>query len=165
MFFHRDPPAAAHYSAESSRGTHASVECVEASALLSGILVRALAGASKQDVLGGGLDTPISSDTLAAIARGDYVGKPESEISGSGYVVACLEAALWSFAGTDSFAAAVLRAANLGDDSDTTAAVCGQIAGAYYGESAIPSHWLERLTLASQIRGLADELQAISSAV
>ena len=46
-----------------------------------------------------------------------------------------------------SFAAAILRAANLGDDADTTAAVCGQIAGAHYGESGIPAHWLERLTM------------------
>lgn len=163
MFFYPDEPAAADYSATSSRCTHASVECVEAAALLGGMLVRALAGASKQEVLFGGRDTAIRSEKVAAIARGDYVARLESEIHGSGYVVACLEAALWSFAGTDSFEAAILRAANLGDDADTTAAVCGQIAGAYYGESAIPSRWLERLALASQIRGLADELQLSSN--
>ena len=55
------------------------------------------------------------------------------------------QGALWCFAETDSFEAAILRAANLGDDADTTAAVCGQVAGAYYGESGIPSRWLERL--------------------
>jgi ADP-ribosyl-[dinitrogen reductase] hydrolase len=50
-------------------------------------------------------------------------------------------------------------AANLGEDADTTAAVCGQLAGAYYGESAIPSHWLERLALGSEITKLADQLR------
>jgi ADP-ribosyl-[dinitrogen reductase] hydrolase len=64
-----------------------------------------------------------------------------------------------------SFEAAILRAANLGDDADTTAAVCGQVAGAYYGESAIPAPWLERLAWASEIRGLAEGLYAISHAV
>jgi ADP-ribosyl-[dinitrogen reductase] hydrolase len=46
-------------------------------------------------------------------------------------VVSSLEAALWSFQSTDSFEAAVLKAANLGDDADTTAAICGQLAGAF----------------------------------
>ena len=53
---------------------------------------------------------------------------------------------------------AILVAANLGDDADTTAAVCGQVAGAYYGEPSIPSHWLERLALRSEIMLLANQL-------
>jgi ADP-ribosyl-[dinitrogen reductase] hydrolase len=56
-------------------------------------------------------------------------------------VVACLEAALWAFAGAESFPEAILRAVNLGDDADTTGAVCGQLAGAYWGESGIPQEW------------------------
>ncbi len=51
-------------------------------------------------------------------------------------------------------------AANLGDDADTTAAVCGQIAGACYGASGIPDRWLERLAMAHEIRDMADRLQA-----
>ena len=163
MFFFPDESAAVHHSAASSRATHASVECVEASGLLGGILVRALAGASKQEVLCGSRATAMRSENLVAIARGEYLSKPASEIRGSGYVVECLEAALWSFARSDSFEAAILQAANLGDDADTTAAVCGQVAGAYYGESAIPSRWLECLAWAAQIRGLADELHALSA--
>jgi ADP-ribosylglycohydrolase len=164
MFFYPDERAAIEHSAASSRSTHGTVECVEASGLLGGILVRALAGASKEDVLLGGKGQVLRSEKIEAVARGNYVVKHESEIHGEGHVVACLEAALWSFARTDSFEAAVLRAANLGDDADTTAAVCGQVAGAYYGESAIPSRWLERLVWAHQIRGLADDLQSMSQA-
>jgi ADP-ribosyl-[dinitrogen reductase] hydrolase len=53
-------------------------------------------------------------------------------------VVQSLEAAFWAFAGAESFRDAVLTAVNLGDDADTTGAVCGQLAGANWGESGIP---------------------------
>ena len=52
-------------------------------------------------------------------------------------------------------------AANLGDDADTTAAVCGQIAGAFYGESGIPAEWLAKLAMRSEITQLADQLYRI----
>jgi len=55
---------------------------------------------------------------------------------------------------------AALMAANLGDDADTTAAVCGQVAGAFYGESGIPADWLAKLTMYSEIYGLADRFMA-----
>ena len=53
---------------------------------------------------------------------------------------------------------AILVAANFGDDSDTTAAVCGQVAGAYYGERGIPPRWLDRLAMRSTIATMADQL-------
>jgi ADP-ribosyl-[dinitrogen reductase] hydrolase len=74
-----------------------------------------------------------------------------------------LEAALWCFARADSFDDAVLRATNLGDDADTTAAVCGQIAGAFYGEQGIPPKWLDKLALIEKIRRMADSLFELSS--
>jgi ADP-ribosylglycohydrolase len=95
---------------------------------------------------------------IMAIARGEYRNKPISEIRGTGYVVRSLEAALWCFLHTETFEAAILKAANLGDDADTTAAVCGQIAGAFYGESGIPKKWLERLAMRQEISTLADRL-------
>jgi ADP-ribosyl-[dinitrogen reductase] hydrolase len=52
----------------------------------------------------------------------------------------------------------VLAAANLGDDADTTAAICGQVAGAYYGAAAIPPRWLGLLARRETIAALADEL-------
>jgi ADP-ribosyl-[dinitrogen reductase] hydrolase len=67
-------------------------------------------------------------------------------------------AALWSFYQTDSFAAAVLKAVNLGEDADTTGAVCGQIAGAYYGKTQIPRKWLEKLAMRNEIEALARSL-------
>ena len=73
-------------------------------------------------------------------------------------MVDSLEAALWCFARHDSFAGAVLQAANLGDDADTTAAITGQLAGAFHGASGIAGRWLERLHLAPEITALADAL-------
>jgi ADP-ribosylglycohydrolase len=53
---------------------------------------------------------------------------------------------------------AILQAANLGDDADTTAAICGQIAGAFYGESGIPAKWLHKLCMRAEISDIADKL-------
>ena len=82
------------------------------------------------------------------------------EIRGSGYVVESLEAALWCFLHTDTFEAAILKAANLGDDADTTAAICGQVAGAFYAAAGIPKQWLQKLAMRNEITNLADRLFA-----
>lgn len=75
---------------------------------------------------------------IAEIASGSFRTKQPPEIQGSGYVVKSLEAALWAFHDASDFEEAVLKAVNLGDDADTTGAVCGQLAGAHWGESQIP---------------------------
>jgi ADP-ribosyl-[dinitrogen reductase] hydrolase len=79
----------------------------------------------------------------------------EEDIASSGYTVHTLEAAAWSFLTTDSYEEAVVRAANLGEDADTTAAVCGALAGAYYGYAAIPRQWRNQLQNEPQIREIA----------
>ncbi len=79
----------------------------------------------------------------------------EDDISSSGYTVHTLEAAVWSFLTTDCFEEAVVRAANLGDDADTVAAVCGALAGAFYGYASIPSRWRNQLRHESRIREIA----------
>ncbi len=160
MFYAQDIEAAEHYAAESSRTTHGATECVDACRLLARILVRALRGESKADVLLADADRPVFTDRIAAISRGDYCGKSMSEIRGTGYVVQSLEAALWAFDSTTNFRDAILAAANLGDDADTTAAICGQVAGAFCGEQSIPAKWLVRLALREDITALADGLHA-----
>ena len=79
-------------------------------------------------------------------------------------MVDSLEAALWCVWRTDTFEAAILAAANLGDDADTTAAVCGQVAGALYGVEAIPERWREQIAMAPLIIDLADRLRHASEA-
>lgn len=77
---------------------------------------------------------------------------------GSGYVVSSLRAALWCFLHTESYREAILRAVNLGDDADTTAAVCGAISGAYYGVEGIPRDWLAKLAKREYIEDTAIQL-------
>ena len=163
MFFAGDPQAAVAYAVESSRTTHAAQECLDACRLFAAILLGALAGADKTTVLFGPhtalAEGAALGPKLQSIADGAYRSKDAEQIRGSGYVVDSLEAALWSFWRTDNFRDAILTAVNLGDDADTTAAVCGQVAGAFYGESGIPGHWRKQLVMIQEIRILADQLQ------
>ena len=147
-----------HYAAESSRTTHAAAECLDACRLLASILARALAGADKTNALLGDANAFTTSPAIAAIARGEWRDKHESRIRGTGYVVESLEAAVWSVWTTESFEEAILRAANLGDDADTTAAVAGQIAGALYGSAGIPRRWLDRVSMRNEIESLGRQL-------
>lgn len=150
------------FSANSSRTTHGAPEAVECCQLFAELIGNALQGTSKADLLRASA-TAFREPKVTAIARSDYIGKPESVIRGSGYCVASLEAALWCFHHTDSFEAAVLKAANLGDDADTTAAIVGQLAGACYGVQAIPDRWLQRLHLREDIEAYADRLLQASN--
>ena len=143
---------------EQSRTTHQAPECLIACRLLGEVLIRALQGKSKDEVLAPSQQALHLSSGLKSVAIGGYKAKNMSQIKGSGYVVESLEAALWCFWNTDSFREGVLLAANLADDADTTAAILGQIAGSFYGETGIPVEWLEKLTMAKEIRTLADKL-------
>jgi len=80
----------------------------------------------------------------------------EDSIRGSGYVLHCLEASIWSFLTTNNYAEAVLKAVNLGEDTDTTACVTGALAGLYYGEESIPMLWSIKLAREQDIKNLAE---------
>ena len=80
-------------------------------------------------------------------------------------MVKSLEAALWAFYTTDSFRDGCLAAVNLGDDADTTAAVYGQIAGAFYGVDGIPESWREKLALRETIESFAERLYTLAYSV
>ncbi|HWH85776.1 MAG TPA: ADP-ribosylglycohydrolase family protein [Pseudomonas sp.] len=157
LFYFPDTDKIQTYAADSSRTTHAAPEAIECCQLLADLIARALEGADKTRLRQSSL-AQISQPKVIALARGEYLNKAETEIKGSGYSVQSLEAALWCFHHTGSYAEAVLKAANLGDDADTTAAIVGQLAGAYYGVRAIPEHWLERLHEGEEIAALADRL-------
>lgn len=141
----------------SSRTTHAAPQALECCQLFAELTCNALRGTAKADVLRLPATT-FQESRVAAISRRNYVDKPENDIRGSGYCVESLEAALWCFHHTESFEAAILKAANLGDDADTTAAIVGQLAGAHYGVRAIPGGWLEKLHLREEIEATADAL-------
>lgn len=158
MFYFPDIEAVERYAAESSRTTHGTEECVDACRLFGRIICRALEGRAKDEILLADADSFRGAPKIAAIARGEYLSKGEDQIRGTGYVVESLEAALWCFNRTGTFREAILTAVNLGDDADTTAAVCGQVAGAFYGESGTPAGWLEKLVMMEEIGGMGERL-------
>ena len=86
---------------------------------------------------------------------------PENEIQSSGYVVHTLEASLWCLATTDNYRDAVLKAVNLGEDTDTTAAVTGALAGIVYGYETIPAEWVNQLARKNDIIDLAERLERV----
>ncbi len=88
--------------------------------------------------------------------EGDIAALDRDDIRGSGYVVHTLEAALWCLLNTDSYEACVLAAANLGEDTDTVAAVAGGLAGAMYGYEAIPEAWRETLIRRDYIEDMCE---------
>ncbi|KGM40429.1 ADP-ribosylglycohydrolase [Aquabacterium sp. NJ1] len=153
--FYPDLSDVLQYARLSSQTTHGAAEAVECCSVLAEVIANALSGMdSKSNVLSvaqGGL----TSSAVISIAQADYLSKSRDQIQGSGYCVASLEAALWSFATTESFEAAILAAANLGDDADTTAAIAGQIAGAFYGVDNIPLHWRGQLYMSEDIDAMA----------
>lgn len=150
-------PETSHFAAEATRTTHGAEEALDASRLFATQLRHALNGEDKHLILFGHR-ARVSAPAIVDIARGDVAAWQAQGIRGIGYVVESLRAALWCFASTDSFEEAVLAAANLGDDADTTAAICGQLAGAYYGVQAIPEAWRERIVQAELINQLSDQL-------
>ncbi|MDE2937699.1 MAG: ADP-ribosylglycohydrolase family protein [Chloroflexota bacterium] len=180
LFFASDPELAIHMSGESSRTTHWATTCVDACRYFGGLLVGAVQGMDKTTLLSpryspvSGLweRQPLCVD-IDAIAAGSFRSAPRSEIIetdsgkrskppegivGNGYVVKSLEAALWAFYHSTEFRDGCLLAVNLGDDADTTAAIYGQIAGAYYGVDGIPAEWRERVAMGEFITQFADGL-------
>ncbi|ABD85997.1 ADP-ribosylglycohydrolase family protein [Rhodopseudomonas palustris] len=141
--FWNDRQALQDVAIRQSRTTHAAAEALEACALYAEILADAIEGRPRSQLL-----RPRDgayAGAVQAIAAGSWRGKRRDQIQSSGYVLHSLEAALWCVGSTADFSSAVLKAANLGDDADTTAAIAGQLAGALYGASGIPRHWMARL--------------------
>ena len=129
VVFSPDLDVVEQFAGESSRTTHGTRECIDACRLLGRIICRALLGKPKDEVILGDADSFVSAERIAAIAGGAYRTRSQSHIRGSGYVVESLEAALWAFTRTNNFADAVLLAANLGEDADTTAACVARSPG------------------------------------
>ncbi|MCB0976929.1 MAG: ADP-ribosylglycohydrolase family protein [Acidimicrobiales bacterium] len=155
----RDPAEAAQLSAESSRTTHPAARPVDACRLYGAMIAALIGGADIEAVLAPGFwSGPALDPEVEAVARGSWRAKEPPQIRGTGFVVAALEAAIWAVAGAEDFRDAVLRAANLGDDADTTAAIAGQLAGARWGVDAIPAEWREKATARDRITAIAAEL-------
>ena len=156
IFYSSSPDKAIYYAVESSRTTHGATECLETSRLFCQQILMAFSGRSKEDIIHP--DFVTDSRNVDYLARAGYLTKNYSELTGGGYVIESLESALWCFYHSTSFKDAVLLATNIGNDADTTAAICGQIAGAYYGFTNIPPEWSGAITKAKEIEKLAGSL-------
>jgi len=159
------PPEAIEKAGDSSKTTHAHPEAIDSCRYLAALIVGALHGKSKEEILSRRY-TPVSglwersplAPPIDNVAAGSFHRRQPPEIRGTGYVTASLEAALWAFARSNSFEEGALLAVNLGDDADTTGAVYGQLAGAFYGAKAMPARWRERIAMGSTIESMARKL-------
>jgi ADP-ribosyl-[dinitrogen reductase] hydrolase len=137
---------------ESSRTTHGNTACIDACRFYGALIVGAIMGESKEELLScrysplrGLWEREPLCPAIDEVACGSFKEKSPPDIVGSGYVVKSLEAALWAFHNTGTFREGCLLAVNLGDDADTTGAIYGQLAGAFYGLNAIPAEWWQSL--------------------
>lgn len=184
MILHGQPTAVMASCAEESRMTHPSSQSIECSMLMGAIIDKILSGERDKKVIVN-FDTLFDdagknyyqdmfakygchvNGKIEQIKKVEYEGvdvcadgKSAERITGNGYCVDTLEAALWAFVSTDSYKEGLKRVVSLGDDTDTTGAVYGQIAGAYYGLNAIP--WREKITWSEKIHTLAEKIYEIN---
>lgn len=169
LFYAKNLLEAIEKSGESSRTTHGALTAVDACRYLGSLIVGAVNGVGKDELLsdkfssvpGYWEEKPLVQE-ISEIAAGSFKHKNPPEIKGTGFVVKSLEAALWAFYHGGSFKEGCLLAVNLGDDADTTGAVYGQLAGAFYGEEAIPESWRSKLAYRDLIESFADQLFDLS---
>lgn len=94
------------------------------------------------------------------VLSGEILERDETQVNSSGYVIHTLEAAIWCFMNTNNYEDAILKAVNLGQDTDTTGAVTGGLAAVAYGWDSIPCDWLQTLAKRKDIEALAARLSA-----
>lgn len=160
--------------------THPSSQSIECAMILGAVLNKILSGEKEKekilkfDLLMDENSKQIYNDIfekyschengrIESIKNMEYLKRDVSELSGDGYCVYTLEAALWAFATTDNFKDGLKKVISLGDDTDTTGAVYGQIAGAYYGIQNIP--WVDKIAWIEKINKLASDLYEANQVV
>jgi ADP-ribosyl-[dinitrogen reductase] hydrolase len=156
--FRRDRAALVRASIDSARITHADPRCTWSTVAINQAIVHLLEGGTVRDAARAaaeGIEERRVRETLrhAPTLTADTV-------RGSGYVLATVSAALWCLVNRPSLEEAVVAAVGLGEDTDTTAAVTGALAGAAYGVSAIPTRWLDRVQYRNELEVLAARLLA-----
>lgn len=165
LFFSNDPVKAIFMSGESSKTTHGSKISIDACRYLGSIIWGIINEQTKDEILSSKFN-PISNywenfpltKEIEEIRQGSFKISNPPKIKGSGYAAKSLEAALWAFYNSSTFQEGCLLAVNLGDDADTTGAVYGQIAGAYYGFEKIPKSWRSKIAYLSLIESIAEKI-------
>ncbi|MFP4655371.1 MAG: ADP-ribosylglycohydrolase family protein [Methanohalobium sp.] len=168
LAFAKKPEIAIKKSGDSSRTTHNSKIAVDACRYMAALIIGALNNVSKNEFLTD-FYTPVNGywennplcPEIGEVAAGSFRKKEPPEIQAALYVPRTLESALWAFYKCSSFKEGCLMAVNLGDDADTTGAIYGQLAGAYYGEKNIPESWCQKLVYRDLIESNAEKLMYV----
>lgn len=155
---------------ESSRTTHGTSVCIDACRYFGGLLIGAFHGLDKKILLSS-LFRPLQSnwkqgelhEKIEEIALGSFKTDRHhnGSVRGTGYVVDSLKAALWAFHNTNTFREGALLVVNLGEDADTTGAIYGQLAGAFYSFGGIPVEWRQKIVNKDLIIKYAEQLLLI----
>jgi len=167
LFYAHDIKLAMKMATKSSLTTHGLPICADASMYMTGLIIGAIEGKSKDELLSFDYAKMLFSyienytfhEEVVALAKGDYKNKSRDEIEAKGYVIKTLESALWAFYNTSTFDEGLILVINLGDDADTVGAVYGQLAGAYYGVDAIGKEYRDGLMRRELIEELALKLK------
>lgn len=167
LYFRDEPAKAITTAVDVSRTTHGSRAAIDACRYMTGLLIGALEGRSRDELLAPRFEpapgiwaaAPLE-ERIAAVAAGSYKTKMPPQLKADGFVVHTLEAVLWAFARARDFRDGLLQVVNLGDDADTTGCIYGALAGAHWGVEQIPSKWRAKLAKHMQIEKLASGLLA-----
>ncbi|KAF7169105.1 hypothetical protein CNMCM5623_001913 [Aspergillus felis] len=167
LVYFRDMDRALSNAALSSNATHPYPTCVECCQIYTRLIVRAMNGASKEDLARefastAFVDVKLNQRLGRYSSLADWENTDGDEIKSSGYVLSTLEAALWAFFTTSTFASGAFKVVNLGDDADTVGAVYGGLAGAYYGLEEIPAEWIAGLQKKAVVEEIASGLCSLS---
>ncbi|MBF8435511.1 ADP-ribosylglycohydrolase family protein [Halanaerobiaceae bacterium Z-7014] len=166
MYYHNSFQKAVKYSGESSLSTHNNIMAIDACRFTGGLIQTFISSdynsnASKEDSIRSTADQLSLDGRVKEAITGALTKESDQQIKSDGFVINSLEASLWSFVNTSTFKAAVLKAVNLGHDADTTGAITGQIAGAFYGRDGIPESWILQLADEAKIYEIIDDLFSI----
>ncbi|CAF1291292.1 unnamed protein product [Rotaria magnacalcarata] len=156
LFFYKYPVQAVEFSGISGKITHGDQKAYDACRYYGALIVAALNGETKKQLLDEEFylrhkewfNNKTLHPEVMRIAKGSYKKKGgyKDGIRGKGFIINALEAALWAFwSDENSFKKGALNAVNLGDDTDTTAAIYGQLAGAYYTYENLPAEWIKHV--------------------
>ncbi|KAH1488149.1 hypothetical protein LV164_006341 [Aspergillus fumigatus] len=163
LVYFRDMEIALSNAALSSNATHPYPTCAECCQIYTRLIVRALNGASKEDLAEefariNFTDVKVKQRLDRYSSLTDWENTDEEHIKSSGYVLSTLEAALWAFFTTSTFKSGAVKVVNLGDDADTVGAVYGGLAGSYYGLEEIPADWIASLQKKNVVEEIASGL-------
>jgi ADP-ribosylglycohydrolase len=161
-----NPREAVESAVNCARITHQAPLTLDAVRYLAGLLAGALAGASKEELLSphfspapGLWESVTLKQRVKDVAAGSWRrSRPRAIVVGANAAAGALEAALWAFERGSSPAECLGIAASLGGDADITATIVGQLAGAHYGATALPTAWRAVLARGDEIEAMADKL-------